>query len=252
MGCCNRKFSKETLLQNFWSNLPIRRIFLQDFTKHVLSINELTKKTYDDIMQKYIYPLQEDEINLITCRHLFDDLFIKQGPGLVIFCISLLTKLNPDNDTNIHNIRQLSDHLRLRIIEYEDSNHFITEIMLKKVYYSYISMISNNCVEPIFNNYYEDDSELREYKLQLHSYFQDHIIDVIVTYIIEVNDIANEHIVSLDDYIKNIEIIQNDEVIRKILEEAHSNEAKFIKVNVRRPLTAREKNPIMLKENLFN
>jgi hypothetical protein len=241
MGCCNRKFTKETLLHSYWSNLPIRKVLLQDLAKYILSINEITKKTYDELIQKYIYPILEDEINQNACKLLFDDLFIKQGPELAIFCIALLSKPNPEINTNVKNIKELSDHLGLRIVENEDSYHFITEIMLKKLYHSYISMISNNCVEPIFNNYYEDDSELREYKLQLHNYYQEHIIDIIVTYIIEENNIAIEHIVSLEDFIKNIEIVQNDEELRRMLEEAHGNEAKFIRISVNRPMTSRER-----------
>jgi hypothetical protein len=239
MGCCSHKYTQETLLYNYWTYIPLRKLSIEDYIYEVLKIDEFSKKAYDDLLYRSDFAFNIDEPYQHASKQLFDDLYIKHGPEWVLFSLVFLTKHNHDPSVNMNKLIELSDRLKLRIIEKDNKNYFITEFMLKKLYHCYISIISNNCVEPVFNNYFEDDAEMREYKLQLHSFYREELIDLVINYILENNELVNDHLIILDDFIQNMKNMQEDETIRKLLQEAHENEAKFTVTIVDRPTTSR-------------
>jgi hypothetical protein len=229
MGCCSgQNYNKEGLLYSNWALMPIRNISFQDYVENVKKVPNFSKPNYFTFLFEYNkYVIYGDENCVKGNKNLFEELYSINGPEWVIFSLAFLTKFNADSALNKVKLIELSNHLKLRVVDNGNRKYYMNEAMFRKFYKIYISIISDNGVDPIFNSHFGDDDNVNYYKKELHNLFREEIIDLIISYHIEINDLEHNGKISLDEFLKHLCFLNNDEEIRKLLEDANINRGKY-------------------------
>jgi hypothetical protein len=220
--------------------MPIRKVSLQDYVDEVSKINDFSKSYESFLFPMNKYVVYGDESCQKSSKKLFEEVKAKHGTEWVLFSLAFLTKFNVDQAMNKIKLIELSRKLNIKLIENDNRKYYMNEIMFKKFYKIYFSMISENCINPVFNSHFGEEADI-EHKEQLHAYFREELIDLIIAYHIETNGLESNAIINLDDFLKNVEFLNNDEEIRRLLEEAHIDRAKFLSIKSNKASTTRDR-----------
>jgi hypothetical protein len=229
MGCCNSTENcKEEIINIYWSYMPIRKVSLNDYTDEITKINDFSKQAYDNLIYRINkYVLYGDENCQKATKKLFNNLYTKYGAEWVIFNLAFLTIFNDNSALNKLNIIELDKHLKLGVIQKDIRKFYIDDKMFRKFYKIYISTISENCVDPILDSNFADEYNVDEFRNKLHNRYREEIIDLIIDYHIFLNALVRDGIVNVDEFMKYVSFLNNDEDIRKLLEDANVDMSKF-------------------------
>lgn len=222
------KQSRDGALYAFWINMPIRRITLQAYRDEILKLKEnyITKELYETTLYKLNkYVIYGDERNQTAGKRLFEEARIKHGSDWVLFALAFLTVQDINGEMNKKYLYDISNHLKIKAI---DNLYFMSEENAKRLYHVYVHIISDGSVDPVFDSMFENNQENKDYKSWCHHFYREDLRILVIDYIFYNKGYVKGKKVALSDLLNQIDNLQDDNNIRKQLEDANTNEGKYI------------------------